>query len=133
MISSDETPASGPYTFILETSRDVPKFMMGKQRTVVIRVPDNGICLSIVKALGRPIISASVATKDDELLNDPDVMEARFGKVVDIIVDGGIIVSAPSTVVDLTGDEQVVLRAGEGHSALFKKRGGPGRSSFRFL
>jgi tRNA threonylcarbamoyl adenosine modification protein (Sua5/YciO/YrdC/YwlC family) len=107
--------------------------MMGKQRTVVIRVPDNGICLSIVKALGRPIISASVATKDDELLNDPDVMEARFGKVVDIIVDGGIIVSAPSTVVDLTGDEQVVLRAGEGHSALFKKRGGPGRSSFRFL
>ena len=55
-----------------------------------------------------------------KLLNDPDVIEARFGKVVDIIVDGGIIVSDPSTVVDLTGDEPVVLRAGEGHSALFK-------------
>jgi tRNA threonylcarbamoyl adenosine modification protein (Sua5/YciO/YrdC/YwlC family) len=110
----------GPYTFILEASRDVPKFMMGKQKTVGIRVPDNEICLSIVKALDRPIISTSVATKDGELLNDPDVIEARFGKVVDIIVDGGIIVSDPSTVVDLTGDEPVVLRAGEGHSALFK-------------
>ncbi|MEE2993477.1 MAG: L-threonylcarbamoyladenylate synthase [Gemmatimonadota bacterium] len=110
----------GPYTFILEASRDVPKFMMGKQKTVGIRVPDNEICLSIVKALDRPIISTSVATKDDELLNDPDVIEARFGKVVDIIVDGGIIVSDPSTVVDLTGDEPVVLRAGEGHSAVFK-------------
>ncbi|HIG44985.1 MAG TPA: hypothetical protein EYQ20_00645 [candidate division Zixibacteria bacterium] len=103
VISSDETPASGPYTFILETSRDVPKFMMGKQRTVVIRVPDNGICLSIVKALGRPIISASVATKDDELLNDPDVMEARFGKVVDIIVDGGYSAGITSKWID-TGD-----------------------------
>ena len=110
----------GPYTFILDASRDVPKFMMGKQKTVVIRVPDNEICLSIVKALGRPIISTSVGTKEDELLNDPDLIEARFGKVVDIIVDGGIIVSDSSTVVDLTGDEPVVLRAGEGHSAVFK-------------
>lgn len=110
----------GPYTFILEASRDVPKFMMGKQKTVGIRVPDNEICLAIVRALGRPIISTSVRTPDDELLNDPDMIETRFGKVVDIIVDGGIILSDPSTVIDLTGDEPEVLRPGKGYDALFE-------------
>ena len=59
-----------------------------------------------------------MVTQDDELLNDPDVIEDRFGKVVDIIVDGGVIVSDPSTVVDLTGDEPVLLRAGKGADAL---------------
>ena len=110
----------GPYTFILEASRQVPKFMMSNRKTVGIRVPDNEICLSIVRELGRPIVSTSVTQHEDEILNDPKIIEARFGKVVDIIVDGGILVSDPSTVVDLTGEEPVVLREGKGDTLLFE-------------
>ena len=110
----------GPYTFILEASRQVPKFMMSNRKTVGIRVPDNEICLAIVRELGRPIVSTSVTQHDDEILNDPEIIEARFGKVVDVIVDGGILVSEPSTVVDLTGEEPVVLREGKGDTALFE-------------
>jgi tRNA threonylcarbamoyl adenosine modification protein (Sua5/YciO/YrdC/YwlC family) len=107
----------GPYTFILEASRDVPRFMMSKRKTVGIRVPANEICLAIVRELGQPIISTSLTLPDGAMLNDPDEIEARFGKVVDIIVDNGVLVSEPSTVVDLTGDEPVVLRAGKGDIA----------------
>lgn len=110
----------GPYTFILKASRQVPKFMMSNRKTVGIRVPDNQICLAIVKALGRPIVSTSITQQNDEILNDPEVIEARFGKVVDIIVDGGIIMSEPSTVVDLTDNEPVVLRAGKGDVGQFE-------------
>lgn len=104
----------GPYTFVLEASRDVPKFMMSNRKTVGIRVPDNQVCRSIVTALGQPIISTSLTLPDGDLLNDPDAIETRLGKVVDIIVDAGILLSEPSTVVDLTGDEPVVLREGKG-------------------
>ena len=108
----------GPYTFILEASREVPKFMMSNRKTVGIRVPDNEICLAIVRELGRPIVSTSVTERDDETLNDPIDIEKRFGKTVDILVDGGILISEPSTVVDLTGDEPVVLREGKGADVL---------------
>ena len=110
----------GPYTFILEASRDVPKFMIGKRRTVGIRVPDNPICLEIVQALGRPVLSTSVVAAEDGIaMNDVDSITARYGKVVDIIVDGGVIVSTPSTVVDLTGEEPEILRASAGEADLY--------------
>lgn len=108
----------GPYTFILEASREVPRFMMSNRKTVGIRVPDNEICLSIVRELGRPVVSTSVTRREDEILNDPDEIERRFGNTVDIIVDGGVLVSMPSTVVDLTGEEPVVLRKGKGDASL---------------
>ena len=104
----------GPYTFVLEASRDVPKFMMSKRKTVGIRVPDNQVCRAIVTALGQPIISTSLTLPGGDLLNNPDDIETRLGKMVDIIVDAGILLSEPSTVVDLTGDEPVVLREGKG-------------------
>ena len=110
----------GPYTFILEASRDVPKFMIGKRRTVGIRVPDNRICLEIVQALGRPVLSTSIATADDgTALNDADAIQSRYGKVVDVIVDGGPTVSEPSTVVDLTGEEPEILRSSAGEADLY--------------
>ncbi|MBI4550777.1 MAG: threonylcarbamoyl-AMP synthase [Candidatus Latescibacteria bacterium] len=110
----------GPYTFILEASRLVPKVMVSKRKTVGIRVPENEICLAIVRELGHPIVSTSVTRDEDEILNNPADIEARFGKVVDVIVDGGILVSEPSTVVDLTGEEPVVIRKGKGDTALFE-------------
>lgn len=110
----------GPYTFILEASRDVPKFMIGKRRTVGIRVPDNPICLEIVQALGRPVLSTSiVAAGDGSDMNDADSIASRYGKVVDVIVDGGVIVPKPSTVVDLTGEEPEILRASAGEADLY--------------
>ncbi|MDE0004549.1 MAG: Sua5/YciO/YrdC/YwlC family protein, partial [Rhodospirillaceae bacterium] len=110
----------GPYTFILEASRDVPKFMIGKRRTVGIRVPDNRICLEIVQALGRPVLSTSIAdSSDGNVLYDADSIASRYSKVVDVIVDGGVIVSEPSTVVDLTGDEPEILRASAGEADLY--------------
>ena len=110
----------GPYTFILEASRDVPKFMIGKRRTVGIRVPDNPICLEIVRALGRPVLSTSVEpVGDGTAMNHVEAMESRYGKAVDVIVDGGVIVAEPSTVVDLTGDEPEILRASTGEADLY--------------
>ena len=110
----------GPYTFILEASRDVPKFMIGKRRTVGIRVPDNRICLEIVQALGRPVLSTSIASAEDGIaINDIESIASRYGKVVDVIVDGGAGVSEPSTVVDLTGEEPDILRAGAAAADLY--------------
>ena len=110
----------GPYTFVLEASRDVPKFMIGKRRTVGIRVPDNRICLEIVQALGRPVLSTSIASAEDGIaINDIESIASRYGKVVDVIVDGGAGVSEPSTVVDLTGDEPDILRAGAAAADLY--------------
>lgn len=110
----------GPYTFILEASRDVPKFMIGKRRTVGIRVPDNRICLEIVQALGRPVLSTSVVAAEDGIaMNDVESIASRFGSAVDVIVDGGVIVSEPSTVVDLTGEEPEILRASAGEADLY--------------
>ena len=110
----------GPYTFILEASRDVPKFMIGKRRTVGIRVPDNRICLEIVQALGRPVLSTSIASAEDGIaINDIESIASRYGKTVDVIVDGGAGVSEPSTVVDLTGDEPDILRAGAAAADLY--------------
>lgn len=110
----------GPYTFILEASRDVPKFMIGKRRTVGIRVPDNRICLDIVQALGRPVLSTSIVAAEDGIaMNDVESIAARFGGAVDVIADGGVIVSEPSTVVDLTGEEPEILRASAGEADLY--------------
>ena len=110
----------GPYTFILEASRDVPKFMIGKRRTVGIRVPDNPICLEIVRALGRPVLSTSIETMGDgAAVNHVEAIQSRYGKAVDVIVDGGVIVAEPSTVVDLTGEEPEILRAGTGEADLY--------------
>ncbi len=110
----------GPYTFILEASRDVPKFMIGKRRTVGIRVPDNRICLEIVRALGRPVLSTSIVAAEDGIaMNDVESIASRFGGAVDVIADGGVIVSTPSTVVDLTGEEPEILRASAGEADLY--------------
>jgi tRNA threonylcarbamoyl adenosine modification protein (Sua5/YciO/YrdC/YwlC family) len=98
----------GPYTFVLEGTRLVPKLMLTKRRTVGIRVPDNKICLAIVKSLGRPIISTSVN------LDEPSVIHDTYSSLVEIVVDGGVISHEPSTVVSLIDDNTEVIREGKG-------------------
>ncbi len=103
----------GPYTFILEGSKQVPKMMLTKRKTAGIRIPDHPVCLEIVKFLGNPIISTT-ASIGNETFADPRQMSKRCGKQVAIVVDCGLIVPEPSSVISLVNDEPTVLRRGKG-------------------
>jgi tRNA threonylcarbamoyl adenosine modification protein (Sua5/YciO/YrdC/YwlC family) len=109
----------GPYTFILEASRAVPKIILPKRQTTGIRVPDNRICQALVAEMGSPVISTSVKDGEGELLSDPRIIEEFFGKRVDMIIDGGIIAAAPSSVVSLLDEGVDVIRAGKGDVSAF--------------
>ena len=104
----------GPYTFILEASKQVPKILKTKKDTVGIRVPDNIIARCIVKELGNPILSATLPGDFVEDYTDPEIIHDKFEKRVDIVIDGGIGGMEPSTIIDFTGGEAEVLREGAG-------------------
>jgi len=103
----------GPYTFILDGTKLVPKIMLTKRKTVGIRVPDNNICLAIVRTLGRPIISTSA------LQDDPVSIKETYSSYLDIIIDGGALYPSPSSVVSLIGDVPKVIREGKGDVSCF--------------
>jgi tRNA threonylcarbamoyl adenosine modification protein (Sua5/YciO/YrdC/YwlC family) len=92
----------------------VPKILQGRKDTIGLRIPDNKIALDIIRELGRPILSASLPGQLVEDYTDPEVMYENFRNDVDIVVDGGIGGTVPSTVVDCTGSEPVVTRQGLG-------------------
>ena len=104
----------GPFTFILPATKSVPKKIVSQKHSVGIRIPDNAVALALVKQLGRPIISTSVNPSDQPALSDPEEINEKFGKRVNLILDAGAMDGDPSTVVDLTGSEPVVLRQGKG-------------------
>jgi tRNA threonylcarbamoyl adenosine modification protein (Sua5/YciO/YrdC/YwlC family) len=104
----------GPFTFILPASKEVPKILQNKKKTIGLRIPDNNIALSITKTLGHPILSTSVPGDNIEDYTDPEVIFEHWGKQVDMIVDGGIGGIIPSTVVDCTGDQPLLIRQGAG-------------------
>lgn len=106
----------GPYTFILESSSKVPKILNVKKKTVGIRVPNNNIPRDIVKYLGNPILTTSIHDEDDivEYSTDPSLIYEEFENLVDVIIDGGFGGNEPSTVVDCTGAEPVIVRQGIG-------------------
>lgn len=104
----------GPYTFILPASKMVPKLMQSKKDTIGLRVPDNRIAQAIIKELGRPILSASLPGEMVEDYTDPEVMHQNFMNEVDYVIDGGIGGMVPSTVIDCTGEEPLVIREGLG-------------------
>jgi tRNA threonylcarbamoyl adenosine modification protein (Sua5/YciO/YrdC/YwlC family) len=104
----------GPYTFILEASKEVPRILKTKKDTVGIRVPDNKIARCIVKELGNPILSASLPGTLIEEYTDPETIYERFEKLVDIVIDGGPGGMVPSTVIDFTSGEPEVIREGAG-------------------
>ena len=104
----------GPYTFVLEASKQTPKILKTKRDTVGIRVPDNNIARSIVNELGNPILSASLPGEFVEEYTDPEIIHDRFDKLVDIVVDGGIGGMIPSTIIDLSSGEPELVREGAG-------------------
>lgn len=105
----------GPYTFILQGNNNLPT-VFKKKKTVGIRVPDNNIARAIVKQLGNPIISTSIYDEDDviEYTTDPELILEKWDKLVDVVIDGGYGGNIPSTVIDLTSGEAVLIREGKG-------------------
>lgn len=104
----------GPYTFILPASKQVPKILQSKKNTVGLRIPDNKIACAIIQELGHPILSASLPGEMVEDYTDPEIMKENFKNDVDIIIDGGIGGIIPSTVIDCTGGDAVLIRQGAG-------------------
>lgn len=105
----------GPYTFILEASRQVPKILKTKKDTVGIRVPNHIICQNILEGLGRPILSTSIPMGEEvEYYTDPEMMYERFKNQVDIVINSGIGSMIASTVVDCTEGEVELIREGLG-------------------
>jgi tRNA threonylcarbamoyl adenosine modification protein (Sua5/YciO/YrdC/YwlC family) len=110
----------GPYTFILPSSKNLPN-PFKKKKTVGIRVPNNNIALDIVKKLGNPIISTSIHDEDEviEYTTDPELILEKWDNLVDMVIDGGYGDNQPSTVIDLSENEPVVVREGKGSLEIF--------------
>lgn len=104
----------GPYTFILPASKLVPKILQTRKSTIGLRVPDNKICMALIEALGHPILSTSLPGEMVEDYCDPELMKENFDNLVDVVIDGGPGGMVPSTIVDLTGEEPLLVREGKG-------------------
>jgi tRNA threonylcarbamoyl adenosine modification protein (Sua5/YciO/YrdC/YwlC family) len=106
----------GPYTFILKANNSVPKLFRSNKKTIGIRIPDCSIILEVIKELGMPLISTSIHSDNEvqDYLTDPEEIEERYNSQADLVVDGGAGGIQPSTVVDCTGADIVVVREGRG-------------------
>lgn len=106
----------GPFTFLLEASSKMPERCLERKKTVGVRIPSNPIARAIVEALEAPLVSASVKNPDleEEYTSDPSLIHEYYGDKVDAVIDGGYGYSEPSTIVDCTGDEPLIIRQGIG-------------------
>jgi tRNA threonylcarbamoyl adenosine modification protein (Sua5/YciO/YrdC/YwlC family) len=111
----------GPYTVVLEATKEVPRRLSHPSRkTIGLRVPENAIMLALLDELGEPVIGTTLQLPGDEhMLSDPEEVLERLGKQVDLVIDGGAGTLEPTTVVDLTGPEPVLVRQGRGDAAVF--------------
>jgi tRNA threonylcarbamoyl adenosine modification protein (Sua5/YciO/YrdC/YwlC family) len=104
----------GPYTIILEATRITPRTALTRQRQVGVRVPAAPVAIALVHALGRPLATTSAALPDEDPLTDASDIQDHLGHGIDLILDGGVTLNEPSTVIDLTGPVPTVLREGKG-------------------
>lgn len=111
----------GAYTFILEATKEVPRRLSHPSRkTIGLRVPENPIALALLEELQQPLIGATLILPGDEQpLSDPDEVRERLERQIELIIDGGACHLEPTTVIDMTGPEPELLRAGRGDAALF--------------
>ncbi|MBN1559711.1 threonylcarbamoyl-AMP synthase [candidate division KSB1 bacterium] len=105
----------GPFTFILQATREVPKILVEKRKTVGLRVPDNVICHTLLEAFGHPIISTSATLPGVAYLNDPEEIAELFEHKVDLFIDSDFGGLEPSTMIDFTREEPAILRKGKGY------------------
>ncbi|MGH8855775.1 MAG: L-threonylcarbamoyladenylate synthase [Telluria sp.] len=111
----------GPYTVILEATREVPRRLSHPSRkTIGVRVPENHILLALLEELGEPLIGTTLQLPgDDHMLSDPDEVLARLGKQIELVIDGGAGNLEATTIVDLTGPAPELVREGRGDPAAF--------------
>lgn len=111
----------GPYTFILEGTRELPRRVLHpKRKTIGLRVPDHPVVGALLEDLGEPLLTSTLLLSDSELpLTDPDEIRDRLGKLVDLIIEGGACGPEATTVIDLTGGAPEVVRVGLGSLAPF--------------
>jgi tRNA threonylcarbamoyl adenosine modification protein (Sua5/YciO/YrdC/YwlC family) len=118
-----KTLTPGPYTFIAQATKQVPRRLQNvKRKTIGIRVPDNAIVLALLEELGEPIMSSTLILPDDDLpLSDPYDIRETLEHQVDLVIDGGYCGLEPTTVVDIEGDVPRVRRVGKGDATLFEQ------------
>jgi tRNA threonylcarbamoyl adenosine modification protein (Sua5/YciO/YrdC/YwlC family) len=106
----------GPYVFILEATKEVPRRLSHPSRkTIGLRMPDHAITLALLEELGQPLLATTlILPPDTEPLNDPEEIRVRLEKLVDLVIDGGACSREPTTVIDLSGPDAVLIRAGRG-------------------
>ena len=104
----------GPYTFILEATREVPKVVATKQKSVGVRIVESAAVLAIVQQLGHPVLNTTATDADGEILGDPRLLRDELGHGLDLILDCGLNLLEATTVVDLQGDQPEVIRVGLG-------------------
>ena len=109
----------GPYTFILPAVKHVPKKLWSKRNTVGIRIPDHPVALQLVREIGNPIISTSTTNRKGEVLYDPAEIRTIFNSQVDLMLAAGNLTGKPSSVIDLSDEEPVIVREGAGDLSLF--------------
>ena len=111
----------GPYTVILEATKEVPRRLSHPSRkTIGIRVPENAILLTLLEELGEPLIGTTLQLPgDDQMLSDPDEVRDRLDRQIELVIDGGAGTLEPTTIVDLTGPDAELVRAGRGDPAAF--------------
>ncbi|MBV7387683.1 threonylcarbamoyl-AMP synthase [Pasteurellaceae bacterium TAE3-ERU1] len=111
----------GHYTFILTATKEVPRRLMTKRKTIGLRVPDNAIALALLSELGEPILSCSlIMPGDDTTQFDPEEIRDHLEKQVDLIINGGYLGESPTTVVDLTASAPEIVRVGNGDTTPFE-------------
>ncbi|MDO9421479.1 MAG: L-threonylcarbamoyladenylate synthase [Herminiimonas sp.] len=111
----------GPYTFILEATKEVPRRLSHPSRkTIGLRVPENPIVSAVLEELGQPLLGTTlILPNEEEPLTDPEEVRDRLAKLVDLVIDGGACSLQPTTVIDLTGPEPVLQRQGRGDASAF--------------
>jgi tRNA threonylcarbamoyl adenosine modification protein (Sua5/YciO/YrdC/YwlC family) len=114
----------GPYTFILQATRETPKRLQNpKRRTIGIRIPDHVVSQMLLTELGEPLMSSTLIMPGDELpMTDAHEIEQRLHHLVDAVIDGGNCGYEPTSVIDLEGDVPVIARRGKGDVAMFEAR-----------
>lgn len=110
----------GPYTFILEGSRMVPKIMLTNRKTAGIRVPDHNIAIEITRGLGNPVLSTSASDREGRIFSDPSLLKDYFQDRVQIVIDGGTVPGNPSSIVSLIDDKPEIIRYGAGNVEIFE-------------
>ena len=109
----------GPYTFIFQASKQVPKILQSKRKTIGIRIPNNQIALNIVTTLGNPLLSSSLPHIEEIYQNDPDEIYEIYKNQVDIVINGGLGLTIPSSIIDCTKETIEIVRQGAGDISFF--------------